>query len=632
MRSPEEVLKKYWGYDAFRPVQPEIVNDILNGKDVLALLPTGGGKSICFQVPALCMEGVCIVVSPLVALMNDQIKNLHERGVKALAVHSNLGKKEIDIALDKAIYEDYKLLYLSPERLQTKLFLERFKKMNVSFLAVDEAHCISQWGYDFRPPYLKINDLRKLKPDFGIAALTATATPQVVKDIQDKLGFKTYNVKQKSFKRSNLAYVVQKIENKDQKVQEIIRKVAGPGIIYCNTRKGTKTIANFLNQQNVSATFYHAGLEASEKERNAQQWFSGKKKIIAATNAFGMGIDKPDVRLVINYNVSASLEAYFQEAGRAGRDGKNSYAILLWNEADIDDLKSKLALQFPPVELIKNVYDSLAQQIGLSYEEETERPEPYDLQEIYTELKAMPYLVFSALKILELSGFIFLSDEPNAASTVKLLINQNEAYNLRLRETMSGKVIEILLRSYPGLFDFDVKISEQLVANQLGLTYNQVITLLTEMHQKNIIFYIQKTDKPKVSFPIGRLRPENLHLSKEAYEWRKERYTEMVNAVEKYVSTNECRSKQLLAYFGETESEKCGVCDVCLAEKRKVLEVEIKEFAKLLFQNHKGTETNYTELFTLYSQKPEKFILQALRFLSEHKLLKISGNKILFKK
>ncbi|MGY6560557.1 MAG: RecQ family ATP-dependent DNA helicase [Luteibaculaceae bacterium] len=627
IKKPEDILKQYWGYDKFRTLQPEIIQDIISGKDVLALLPTGGGKSICFQVPALCMPGICIVVSPLVALMNDQIKNLAERGVKSLAVHSNLSRREIDVNLDKAIYEDYKLLYLSPERLQTSLFLERFKKMNVSFLAVDEAHCISQWGYDFRPPYLKINELRTLRGgDFSIAALTATATPRVVKDIQDKLGFKQYNVKQKSFKRDNLAYIVLNTEDKDNKMLRILKRIDGPSIVYSNTRRGTKSLSDYLQRSGFTSTFYHAGLEAETKEKHANLWFSGNKRVICATNAFGMGIDKPDVRLVVNYTVSASLEAYFQEAGRAGRDGEKAYAILLWHKEDIESLKQKFTVQFPPLEFIGEVYDALAQQITLAINEDTDKAKPYEIDLIAEKLNCKVIEVYHALKILEYSGLIVLQDEPMPSSTLKIVLNKADAYNLQLKTNIYGKVLEVLLRSYPGLFEVNVKIREQHIANRLQISFDAVSSILTEMHKKNIIFYEPKDEKPRVSFPLPRRKKESLNLSKESYEFRKQIYLEMLHAVEGYVSEQQCRSVALLTYFGEENAEKCGVCDVCIEEKKQAENQQIISVAEDICARYSTKKLKIDDIFSAYSTYEEEFILKSIRYLQEKKLASNSSN------
>jgi len=564
------ILKQYWGFDSFRGIQEEIIKSIGNGKDTLGLMPTGGGKSITFQVPALSQDGVCLVISPLIALMKDQVQNLKNRGIKATGVYSGMSYHEIITAYENCIFGDYKFLYISPERLSSDLFKAKVKAMNVSMITVDESHCISQWGYDFRPAYLNIADVREMLPDAPVLALTATATLNVVKDIQDKLHFKEENVFRMSFERKNLAYVVRHTENKEDELLHIIRSIDGSVIIYTRSRKRTKDIAVILNKEGITALYYHAGLSNIEKDKRQHSWQSGETRVMVATNAFGMGIDKPDVRLVIHVDTPDSPEAYFQEAGRAGRDGEKAYAVLLNSCRDSVTLKRRIADSFPEKKYIRTIYEHLCfyLQVAMGYGEE--RVFEFDLDEFCRKFKHYPVPTDAALKLLTQSGYIEYTEEQDNASRLMFTVEREELYRLREQGTEAEALMNLILRTYTGLFVDYSFINEEVLAAQLHSTRQRIYELLILMSKRHIIDYIPHKKTPYIIFTRNREETNDIFIPESVYEERKKRYEERINAMIEYVTNDAvCRSRMLLRYFGEKNEHNCGQCDVCLNRKHK---------------------------------------------------------------
>ena len=565
----QSLLKKYWGYDDFRGIQKEIIESIGAGKDTLGLMPTGGGKSITFQVPALAHEGVCIVITPLIALMKDQVSNLRRRGIQASAIYSGMKHDSILMTLENAVFGGVKILYISPERISTSLFLEKLRHMKVSFICVDEAHCISQWGYDFRPSYLSIADIRKELPDTPVLALTATATPEVIDDIQERLHFREKCVYKMSFARKNLAYVVRHTSNKTGQLIHILNHVQGSAIVYVRSRKRTKEYAELLNTSGISATFYHAGLDNQEKDQRQKAWQEDKVRVMVATNAFGMGIDKPDVRVVIHIDCPDCLEAYFQEAGRAGRDGKKSYAVLLYVNSDRSKLQRRVADTFPDKDFIRQVYDQLAYfyQIGVGsgYNACFEFP----LERFCRIYKHFPIPTVSALNILTRAGYIDFKEEDDMQARVMFSVERDDLYKLRGNEPQEDAVIVALLRNYTGLFQGYQYIDEGVIAEQCGLTQPQVYMTLRALTQKHILDFIPQKHIPFIRYTQRREESERLVISKSIYDDLKIRFAERIEKMLEYANSgNICRSRMLLRYFGETNTEDCGQCDVCLNEKR----------------------------------------------------------------
>lgn len=564
-----EILKKYWGFDVFRPLQEEIVQSVIKGHDTLALLPTGGGKSICFQVPALMQEGICIVVSPLVALMKDQVENLKARGIEAVAIYAGMGKREIDILLDNCIYGNVKFLYLSPERLLSDLVRVRISYMNVNLIAIDEAHCISQWGYDFRPPYLKIKELREIHPDKPVLALTATATPNVRTDIIEKLELKQPQVFVKSFSRKNLSYVVFNLDDKHKKLIDICKNVKGCGLIYVRNRRETAEVALFLQRNHISADFYHAGLEKDVRFQKQEDWKQDKTRIMVATNAFGMGIDKPNVRFVVHLDLPESLEAYYQEAGRAGRDEKRAFAVLLTNKADQQILQAKYQDSFPSIEEIKKVYHHLGSYYQLAYGAGQGLTLAFNMAEFCKRFTLGIIKTMAALKFLERDGYIALSENVFMPSRLMFVSGHEDVYRFQIENAAYDLLIKTIQRSYGGAFDGYVKIQESDLANRLKTSYNEVVTSLNKLNELEIISYLPQTDQPQLQFVQPRTDLTHLHIDAKFIQLRQQIQRNQIEAVNAYAATNICRSVQLLQYFGESKAEKCGVCDVCLAEKKE---------------------------------------------------------------
>lgn len=584
MKQTLAILKKYWGYERFRPLQEDIVDAVLAGQDVLALMPTGGGKSICFQVPGLIKEGLCIVITPLIALMQDQVEQLTSRGIKAEAIFSGMRKKEIDIKLDNCIYGDVKFLYISPERLETELFKERVLKMNVSLLAVDEAHCISQWGYDFRPAYLKIAEITKVFPELNIIALTATATPAVVKDIQQKLLFHRENVFQKSFARTNLSYSVRYVEDKEAKLLEVLGNVPGAGIVYVSTRKATKDIAHFLIKNNISAEFYHAGLPHHERSQVQERWVKNQVRIVVATNAFGMGIDKPDVRVVVHMGLTQDLESYYQEAGRAGRDEAKAYAVILFNEADADELKRRVDLQYPSVEYLKQVYQALANYYKLAIGSGTGQSFDFDIKEFSENYKLHHLQVFYALKKMEDEGLLAFNESYYHPSLLHIPIDHTELYKFQVAHAQFDSVIKALLRLYGGeMFGHFVSIAEHHLGKFMNVGAREVVNALTKLDELGIILYNRQKDVPQVVFTLPRQDPAYLSVNQTILKQREQLAKKKVASVIQYVKhTERCRTALLLEYFGEDYQQRCGICDICIHQKKKQAVVHVDRYHQLI--------------------------------------------------
>lgn len=559
------ILKQYWGYDDFRGIQQEIIHSIGSGKDTLGLMPTGGGKSIAFQVPALAQEGICIVITPLIALMKDQVENLKKRGIKAAAIYSGLTHNEILVTLENCIFGDYKFLYVSPERLSSELFLTKLKRMRVSFITVDEAHCISQWGYDFRPSYIRIADLRKVIPQAPVLALTATATPEVVKDIQDKLLFRQEHVFKMSFARKNLAYVVRHTEDKESELLHIINSIPGTVIVYCRSRKGCRDLAAQLEERGLTATFYHAGLSNCEKDERQRLWQTDQCRVMVATNAFGMGIDKPDVRLVVHMDVPDSPEAYFQEAGRAGRDGRKAYAVLLYNASDKTKLMKRIPDTFPDREFIKEIYEHICYYYQMAMGDGLNVTREFNLNEFCRNFKHFPVPTDSALRILTRAGYLEYIDEQENDSRLIFLVRRDELYHLDGLEPEYESLLQAVLRSYGGVFSDYITIDETLLSKQTGLSRDMVYRGLIALGKRRIISYIPYKKTPYIRFAQKRVETERIVISREIYENRKEKYEARIQAMIDYATRDDlCRSRMLLAYFGETSEENCQACDVCL--------------------------------------------------------------------
>lgn len=568
MNKYQEILKQYWGYDSFRDLQEEIITSIGEGKDTLGLMPTGGGKSITFQVPALAQEGICIVITPLIALMKDQVQNLRKREIKALAIYSGMTRQEILTALENCIFGNYKFLYISPERLDTEIFRTKLRSMKVSMITVDESHCISQWGYDFRPAYLKIAEIRELLPEVPVLALTATATPEVVTDIQARLKFREGNVFRMSFERKNLAYIVRKTDNKTKELLYILQRISGSAIIYVRNRRRTKEITELLMNEGITADFYHAGLDNAVKDLRQKRWQSGEVRVMVTTNAFGMGIDKPDVRIVLHLDLPDSPEAYFQEAGRAGRDGEKAYAVILYSKSDKTTLHKRVVDTFPDKEYILNVYEHLQYYYQMAMGDGFQCIREFNLEEFCRKFKYFPVPVDSALKILTQAGYLEYTDEQDNSSRILFTIRRDELYKLREMGKEAEALIQSILRSYTGVFTDYAYISEESLAVRTGLTRQQIYNILVTLTKRRIVDYIPRKKTPYIIYTRERLELRFLHIPPSVYEERKARYEARIKAMEEYVTTeNVCRSRMLLRYFGEKNEHNCGQCDVCLSKR-----------------------------------------------------------------
>lgn len=565
--SPSEVLKEYWGYDGFRPMQEEIITAALEGKDVLAIMPTGGGKSICFQVPGLMRDGITLVVTPLIALMKDQVQNLNDRGVRALAIHAGMSRHEVDLALNNAAYGDYKFLYLSPERLGTQLFRSYIDVLDVSFIVVDEAHCISQWGYDFRPDYLRIGELRE-RIDAPVIAVTATATPSVAQDIMERLGFKEKLLLKSGFERPNLSYIVRQVEDKYSQILSVCNGVPGTGIVYARNRRKCEELSEFLRAQGVSASFYHAGLGGQARAERQAAWKSGAVRVMVCTNAFGMGIDKPDVRFVVHYDLPESPEAYFQEAGRAGRDGKRSFAVQLWNSVDVRRAKQIEDVSFPSLEYIEDVYQKLHAFFEIPYDTGMGRQLKFKIEDFCKRFGLQRAPAFYALKYLERTEHLTYSEEVDIPTKVRINVDRKSLYDVELADQGQANVLEALMRSYTGIFSFLQQIDEEYVARRAGQTVPQLRQSLYGLSLAHVISYVPTDHSDVVVLHHDRLRPGNVNLMPSRYAMLRESFHARAEAMLEYVSeTSECRSRYLLRYFGQTEAADCGTCDVCRARR-----------------------------------------------------------------
>ena len=598
----KEILKQYWNYDNFRGIQEEIIESIGKGHDTLGLMPTGGGKSITFQVPALAQPGLCLVITPLIALMKDQVRNLRDRGIKALAVYSGMTREEIVVALENCIFGDYKFLYISPERLDTDIFRAKLRNMKINMITVDESHCISQWGYDFRPAYLKISEIRELLPTVPVLALTATATPEVVKDIQTKLGFREDSrIFRMSFERKNLAYIVRNTESKQEELLHILNSVSGSAIVYTRNRKRTREVAELLVNNEITATFYHAGLNNDVKDQRQRSWLSGESRVMVATNAFGMGIDKPDVRLVIHVDLPDSPEAYFQEAGRAGRDGQKAYAVLLYAKSDKATLSKRITDTFPDKEYIRKVYEDVNYYFQMAMGDGLGCTFAFNLDEFCRNFKHFPVQADSALKILTRAGYLEYTDEQDNASRILFTIHRDELYKLRETDPETEKLINVILRSYTGLFTDYAYINEDSLAIRSGLTRQRIYEILLMLTRRHILHYIPRKKTPYIIYTRERQEAGRLAITRDIYEERKESYITRIKAMTEYATAEDkCRSRMLLRYFGEKNEHNCGLCDVCLSKHHSGM--KLGEFQEMENQIREQLETAPLSAATLLNR------------------------------
>jgi len=628
-----EILKKYWGHNSFRPGQEAIIQSILNNKDTLALLPTGGGKSICFQVPGMAIDGMCLVISPLIALMNDQVQNLTKKGIKAMAITSAMNWNEIRIAFGLCINENYKFLYLSPERLHTEVFLKNIHELNIKLIAVDESHCISQWGYDFRPSYLKVARLREHLPKVPIIALTASATNKVIEDIQDKLAFKNGGVFKSSFERKNLHYIVQIEEDKINRLFSICKKIQGTGVVYVRNRKKTVEISYLLNQNGYSADFYHAGLTADERHHKQQHWIAGKTRIIVATNAFGMGIDKPDVRFVVHLDLPDSLEAYFQEAGRGGRDGKVAYAVLLFHPNDARQLLENTEKSFPPIDEIKQSYQAIANYYQIAVGSGFGLVVDFDLEAICSNYNLNALSVFNSIRFLEKENYLSYQDHSYEPYKLMLLMNKNDLYNFEIKYQKFERIIKTLLRNYGGLFEQHVFINEYQLAKKLLIGKDEVEELLKRLHKMDVLEYIPKSQLPKILFTYNRIDAKQLEFKPENYRKLKEIALKRAHSVINYAEGNTiCRNRQLLIYFDEKNIFDCGNCDVCLERKKSERSTFLNDLNTQIVNIILQKPMNLKDVISVFYRYEKSVVIDSINELIEQQVLKIDQDKTIFYK
>lgn len=618
-----KILKDYWGYDNFRGIQEDIIQSIGSGRDTLGLMPTGGGKSITFQVPAMAKDGLCIVITPLIALMKDQVRNLRDRGIKAIAIYSGMTREEIIIALENCIFGNCKFLYISPERLDTEIFRIKLRSMKVSMITVDESHCISQWGYDFRPAYLKISEIRNLLPDVPVLALTATATPEVVKDIQQRLAFKEENVFRMSFERKNLAYIVRRTESKQEELLHILKHVEGSAIVYAHNRKRTKEYAQLLNEKGITATFYHAGLSNDTKDQRQKSWVKGETRVMVATNAFGMGIDKPDVRLVVHVDTPDSPEAYFQEAGRGGRDGKKAYAVLLYSKSDKATLKKRIADTFPEKDYIRTVYEHLNYYYQMAMGDGLGCTREFNIDEFCRNFKHFPIQVDSALKILTRAGYLEYTDEQDNNSRLMFTLTKEELYRIHETSPETEKLINIILRSYTGVFTEYAYINEETLSLRAGMTRQQVYDTLISLTRRRILHYIPGKKTPYIIYTRERQEADRLVFTKEVYEDRKESFIHRIGAMTEYAETDDkCRSRMLLLYFGEKNEHNCGQCDVCLSSHSSgIRQGMFDEISRAIEEALKDKEMTTSELMEHIASYEKENVAKALSYLLSEEII-----------
>ncbi|HIE73509.1 MAG TPA: RecQ family ATP-dependent DNA helicase [Flavobacteriales bacterium] len=629
MFNAKQILIKYWGHTNFRPMQEEIIQSVLATKDTLALLPTGGGKSVCFQIPCLMQDGICIVISPLISLMKDQVEHLKSKGIKSVAITSGMSKNEVDVALGNCIYGNYKFLYLSPERLQNKMVQERIRQMNVNLITVDEAHCISEWGYDFRPSYLHIAEIREVIPDVPILALTATATADIIDDIQDKLLFSEKHLLQSSFVRENLSYVVINTENKKPKLVKILNHFKSSAIVYVGSRKETKEITQLLRTHNISSDYYHAGLDMDIRNQKQEKWTHNEIRVMVATNAFGMGIDKDNVRIVVHLSTPTSLESYFQEAGRAGRDGTLAYAILLTNKSDRIDLSRFILSQFPTVQEIRDCYQKIADYFHIAVDTAEGESFEFDINDFCERYNLKIYKTYNILKYLEKEEFIKLTDSIHSPSKLHFIVDNTELYRFQVANVHYDSFIKLLLRSYSGLFENYVTINEQTLSSRFNSPPDQILDLLEKLQQLEILKYLPRTNAPKLVFTKNRAEASTLRISEEILEKRKELKKQKMESIIAYAENSTiCRTQQLLEYFGEENNYKCGKCDVCV--ERNKLEISDLEFEKIkkYLQNILSEKAMISsEIINTITDVREEKVLKVLQWLLDNGKIKLTENK-----
>ncbi|MCC2599763.1 ATP-dependent DNA helicase RecQ [Sphingobacterium sp. FBM7-1] len=608
-----EILKQYWGYESFRPLQEDIINSVLLGRDTLALMPTGGGKSICFQVPALQLAGICIVVSPLIALMKDQVQNLRKKGIEAVAIISGMSHREVDIALDNCVYGKVKFLYIAPERLYNDLVLERIRYMKVGLFAIDEAHCISQWGYDFRPAYLELAKLRRIHPNTPFLALTATATPRVVDDIQDKLGFVGRQVFQQSFRRDNLAYIVLAEEDKMGRMLRMIHRIGGAGVIYVRNRRETQEVSQFLINHGVPTDFYHAGLDTQTRSQKQDSWMENRIRVIVATNAFGMGIDKPDVRFVLHLDLPDSLEAYYQEAGRAGRDGKKAFPVLMFHQADREKLWANFENSFPAISFIQQVYHHLGNYFQLAYGAGQGLSFDFDVVDFCKRYQVDILPTLSALKFLERDGWISVSEAVFIPARFKFEVDYQELYKFQVQSAKYDPLIKLILRTTGGVFDFYASVNEYELAKKLKIAYEKVIDMLQGLQKLELASYLPKTDAPQLTFRQARVDYKHLFIDTAFIAERKRIKEEQIKAMYTYLDTKDCRSIALQTYFGEKVETPCGVCDLCLTRQHRVdLHGKLTEEIKTALLAGEKDVKELVDLLTLGDDETKLHVIRLL--------------------
>tara|TARA_B110000116_G_scaffold270042_1_gene287238 strand:+ start:797 stop:2701 length:1905 start_codon:yes stop_codon:yes gene_type:complete len=629
MFNAKQILIKYWGHTNFRPMQEEIIQSVLATKDTLALLPTGGGKSVCFQIPCLMQDGICIVISPLISLMKDQVEHLKSKGIKSVAITSGMSKNEVDVALGNCIYGNYKFLYLSPERLQNKMVQERIRQMNVNLITVDEAHCISEWGYDFRPSYLHIAEIREVIPDVPILALTATATADIIDDIQDKLLFSEKHLLQSSFVRENLSYVVINTENKKTKLVKILNHFKSSAIVYVGSRKETKEITQLLRTHNISSDYYHAGLDMDIRNQKQEKWTHNEIRVMVATNAFGMGIDKDNVRVVVHINTPTSLEAYFQEAGRAGRDGTLAYAILLTNKSDRIDLSRFILSQFPTVQEIRDCYQKIADYFHIAVDTAEGESFEFDINDFCERYNLKTYKTYNILKYLQKEEFIKLTDSIHSPSKLHFIVDNTELYRFQVANVHYDSFIKLLLRSYSGLFENYVTINEQTLSSRFNSPPTQVMDLLEKLQQLEILKYLPRTNAPKLIFTKNRAEASTIRISEEILKKRKELKKQKMESIIAYAENSTiCRTQQLLEYFGEENNYKCGKCDVCVERnKLEISDLEFEEIKKYLQNILSEKAMISSEIINIITDVREEKVLKVLQWLLDNGKIKLTENK-----